>query len=83
MMKVTIILPYFGKLPCYFHLWLESAAKNDWFYYLVLTDDNSISGWIFNTVQIVDISFDEIKKRIHDRLGRFCIIDSPYAYSHL
>lgn len=37
MNSVCIIIPYFGKLPNYFQLWLESCKNNDSFTWLVFT----------------------------------------------
>ena len=37
--KIVMILPYFGKLPNYFDLWLQSAEKNSTIDWLIYTDD--------------------------------------------
>lgn len=40
--KVAIILPYFGKLPNYFQLWIKSAEMNKDFDFLIFTDNTNV-----------------------------------------
>jgi hypothetical protein len=37
-MKKVIVIPYFGTLPNYFQLWLDSCGRNPEFAWLLLTD---------------------------------------------
>ena len=39
--KVAFIVPYFGRFPSNFQLWLNSCAWNTDFYWLVFTDDRT------------------------------------------
>jgi len=38
-MKILILIPYFGKLPNYFELWLHTARFNKSFEWLLFLDD--------------------------------------------
>lgn len=38
MKKIILILPYFGKLPNFFYLWLQSAINNSTIDFLIVTD---------------------------------------------
>ena len=42
--KVTFIIPYFGKLPNYFDLFLKSCKYNGGYRWIVFTDDKTIQG---------------------------------------
>lgn len=41
MKKIGFIVPYFGKLPDNFQIWLNSCAKNETVEWLIFTDDHS------------------------------------------
>ena len=77
--KVAIIVPYFGVLPNYFDLWLESARYNKDFDFLIYTDsaDDFLLKKIPN-IYIKKIEFVEFADRIR-RLFKFAIsLESPY-----
>ena len=38
--KVVLIIPYFGKVPDYFNLWLKSAERNSDYTFFIYTDLN-------------------------------------------
>ena len=40
-MKIAIIVPYFGKMPNYFQLFLNSCASNKKFDWLIFSDDKA------------------------------------------
>ncbi len=41
MEKCIVICPYFGRLPKYFRLWLESCKQNDFITFEIITDDDT------------------------------------------
>ena len=76
-MKVTVILPYFGTLPNYFHLWLESASHNKEFNFLLILDEE-LSVELPSNVTVIYKTFAEIQNLIHSKLGKLCQIGVPY-----
>ena len=77
-MNVRIILPFFGKFHNYFDLWLSSAAYNNSFSFLLLTDSATSLSSIPPNVTVVEMSFADVQKRIHERIGKYCSITTPY-----
>ena len=64
--KVIIINTYFGKLPNYFQLWLDSCGKNPEFNWVVVTDDNLNGNYIIpENVSIAHMSLSDVEKRIY------------------
>lgn len=62
MKSMAIIIPYFGKLPNYFTIFLESARKNSTIDFFVFTD-NDIEIKKDDNIHIIKTTFDEIVKR--------------------
>lgn len=61
--KICLIIPYFGKLPNYFQLWLNSCKHNPDIDFLIYTDDKTKYEYPKNVI-LKYTTFDEIKKRI-------------------
>lgn len=75
--KVAFIIPYFGRIPSYFALWLKSAEKNSDFDFLIYSD------LPFNiesksNIKLINISFVELKSKIEKLLNRKVCLKSPY-----
>lgn len=75
--KVTFIIPYFGKLPNYFDLFLKSCEFNKDYSWIVFTDDTSLRKWPSNVLQVV-MSFDELKKKIQSKFEFEIKITEPH-----
>lgn len=75
--KITIIAAYFGKLPNYFHLFLESCSYNHEFNWLIFTDDKTVYNYPVN-VKPIYVSFESIQKRIKHHIGDFALCHKPY-----
>ncbi len=60
-MKVAFIVPYFGKLPNYFQLFLDSCKYNTGYDWILITDDLSEYTYPQN-VHRVEMTFDECKR---------------------
>lgn len=77
MNKVVFLIPYFGRIPDYFHLWLRSAEANPQFTFFLYTDlpfpvsSNS-------NVQIKRISFAQLQDKVRWKLGKSCVLKDPY-----
>ncbi len=77
-MKRLLISPYFGKLPNYFQLFLDSCALNDDFCdFLIITDDQT-KFILPGNVKIVSMSFGKFNDLVVGELGAEYSISSPY-----
>lgn len=77
MKKIAFIVPYFGKLPNYFPLWLLSCKHNatiDWF---IFTDDRTVYDYPSN-VKVTYCSFENIIDRIQNQFNFKISLNSPY-----
>ncbi len=78
MNKLVLIIPYFGKFPNYFQLFLNSCRVNkdicDW---IIYTDDNSKYNIPLN-VSINYCSFNDIQRKIRKKISAKTCIDNPY-----
>ena len=64
--KVTFLIPYFGKLPNYFDLFLKSCEFNRNYLWIIFTDDTTERRWPSNVLHVA-MSFDELKKKIQSK----------------
>lgn len=63
MKSIALLMPYYGKYPNYFNLWLKSASHNSTIDFLIITDiDAEIE--MPSNVKIINMSFRELKERI-------------------
>lgn len=77
MTKIALILPYFGKLPDFFQLWLKSCGANpsiDWF---VFTDDDSNFDYPPNVHRKIT-TFEALRKRIQSKFDFPICLPFPY-----
>lgn len=75
--KAVLIIPYFGKKPNYFNLWLKSAEKNPDYTFFIYSDlDLNVSK--NSNVKVKNISFCELQKRIKNLFGEDIKIKNPY-----
>ena len=75
--KVTLILPYFGQLPNYFDLWIQSVRKCENIRFIVCGDCLPREGNEGN-IYFLKKSFDWIRQRINSVLGFKCTLNTPY-----
>ena len=75
--KVTFLIPYFGKLPNYFDLFLKSCEYNIGYRWIVFTDDKTIRRWPDNVLQIL-MTFDELKEKIQSKFDFEIKITEPH-----
>lgn len=74
--KIVMIIPYFGKKPDYFHLWLNSALHNKNYNFYIYTDID-FGFEEFKNIKIINTSFDSLKKRFEQKLGKLSL-KTPY-----
>lgn len=77
MKKVAFIVPYFGKLPNYFQLFLNSCRLNKNFKWIIVTDDKTSYSWPQN-VQKIDMSFEDLRQRIQSKFDFRIELPTPY-----
>lgn len=76
-MKSIFIVPFFGKLPKWFNLYLLSCEYNTNFNWLILTNDTK-KYTLPPNVEIKNISFEEVKKRIIKNIDTPIKLKKPY-----
>ena len=77
MKSIVLILPYFGKLPNFFNIWLQSAINNSSIDFLIFTDciiDYPIS----DNIKIVPITFLEFKNKCQKYVDEVIALETPY-----
>lgn len=75
--KVTFLIPYFGKLPNYFDLFLKSCEFNRNYLWIIFTDDTTERRWPSNVLHVA-MSFDELKKKIQSKFDFEIKITDPH-----
>lgn len=75
--KKILIIPYFGRFPKYFQLFLNSCEYNKGFNWLIFTDDKTEYNYP-NNVKIVYMKFDELKNYFEERLNFKINLERPY-----
>lgn len=79
MKKVIFIIPYYGKFPNYFQLFLNSCKKNDYYEWLVITDNEEKYNYP-NNVKILKKSFNEIKELFQSKFDFKISLETPYKF---
>lgn len=78
MFKILIIIPYFGKFPNYFDLWLTSVKYNSTINWLLITDNDCSNNNIPSNVQVLNMSFGDLKQRIQGCFDFEISLQRPY-----
>lgn len=76
-MKIVFILPYFGKFPNYFSLWLKSCQYNPEIDWIIFTDDRSSYDYPPN-VKVNYMNFEELRKYIQSCYDYPIQLNKPY-----
>ena len=77
MKRCCFIIPYFGKLPNYFQLFLKSCQYNPDFNWIVFTDDDT--GFDYpNNVRRVEMTFEELKQKVQRKFDFEISLSTPY-----
>lgn len=73
----VLIIPYFGKKPDYFEIWLQSAEANKEYSFYIYTDIDLFVSEKSN-VKIITTSFEAFVERFKLKLGYDIKINTPY-----
>ncbi len=77
MKSIAYVVPYFGKLPSLFPLWLLSCRYNPTVDWLIFTDDKTPFDYPPN-VKVKYCSFDDIRVRIQKCFDFSVSLERPY-----
>ena len=75
MKKAIFIIPYFGKFPSNFSVFLKSCRNNPDFDWLLITDIEENFEWPEN-VRKIKMTFDELKEKIQSKFSFKITLDS-------
>lgn len=74
--KICLVIPYFGKFPNYFKLWLISAQKNDGFDFLIFTDNESYQD--SKNIKFIKMSFNKFRQLLQNKVEFPICLSDPY-----
>ena len=77
MNRIAIILPYFGKLPDYFGLFLNSCKENPTIDWYLFTDDRRTYAFPSN-VYVEYMSFSDLKSFFQEKFDFDICLNTPY-----
>lgn len=77
MKKILYIIPYFGKFPSLFPLWLESCRYNPTINWIIFTDDETVYDYPDN-IEVIYTTFREIRKKIQELYDFPISLEKPY-----
>ena len=77
MKSIAFIVPYFGKFPNYFSLWLQSCRNNPSIDWLLFTDCNDKYDYPEN-VKVTLMQFGELRNRIQNLFDFEISLSKPY-----
>lgn len=77
MKKICYIIPYFGKLPKGFEMWLLSCSKNDTIDWILYTDDKTEYKYPKN-VKVKYCNYEDIKNKIQNNFNFKVCINRPW-----
>lgn len=79
MRKLCLIVPYFGKFPNYFQLFLKSCSANPDYNWLIFTDDKTAFDYPKNVTRVLT-SFADMKKVFASKFDFKLALDAPYKF---
>lgn len=75
-MRIAVIGVYFGKLPNYFHLWMQSCASNSNVDFKLFTDAKVEKNPI--NLEIIHMTLKEMKVLAEQKIGMQIALDTPF-----
>lgn len=77
MKKCCFIIPYFGKLPSHFEVFLKTCSYNINYEWLIITDDKS-NYLLPNNVKIIYKDFLDLKNEVQSKFDFKISLEQPY-----
>lgn len=77
MKKVAFVIPYFGRFPNYFQLFLNSCADKKYVDFLIFTDDRTNYNYPPNA-KVYYTTLQKVEKRINALLELECQVEQAY-----
>ncbi|MGM9777260.1 MAG: DUF6625 family protein [Prevotella sp.] len=68
MNKIALVIPYFGKFNNYFHLWMESAKRNETVDFHIYTDQQVEN---IGNIKVHQTTLSEISDLAVSKLSKF------------
>lgn len=82
MRTCAFILPYYGKFPNYFQLFLNSCGKNSEYDWLIFTDDDTAYDYPAN-VHVFHETFADMQQRVRERFDFPVVFNKPWKMCDL
>lgn len=79
MKKYVFIVPYIGKFPDWFQLWLNSCGRNVFVDWLIFTDNHTPYHYPSN-VTVHYCTFDDLKQLFQSRFDFKIALSKPYKF---
>lgn len=80
--KIALIIPYFGKWPTYFNLFLKSVKRNTWIDVLFFSDQAPLPTFPEN-VKLIPFTLMQLKEALNKKIGVYPKIESTYKICDL
>lgn len=81
-MRSALLIPYYGKWPVYFNLYLESCRYNPWIDFVFITD-LAPPAQTPDNVKFKSLTLEELRKRVDERLNIRARLNYPYKLCDL
>lgn len=75
--KINMIIPYFGKFPNYFPLFLRSCEMNPTINWTIISDNQDYYKYPKN-VNFIFMTFEELKDRVYSLFNFSIYLEHPY-----
>lgn len=79
MKKYVFIVPYIGKFPDWFQLWLNSCGRNELVDWLIFTDDHTPYHYPSNVI-VHYRTFDELRQLFQSKFDFKIALNKPYKF---
>ena len=77
MKKCCFIVPYFGKLPDYFEIFIKTCSKNKDYNWLIITD--SLNKYTkYDNIKFINMDFEDFKRLVQSKFDFKINLETPY-----
>lgn len=78
MNDICILIPYFGKLPTWMPLFINSCIENPTIDFLIITDDNDFETPQVENIRVLRRTFHQMQQLLKEKLGNKVRLPLPY-----